>query len=70
MDSLRSQPRGDDTTETECVQLAAIYRFIFDCHAKRKNVEPAPEPDGGNDVAIVRDKEEVSDVGKRPEAHT
>ena len=37
--------RSDATAEAELDVLANVYRFILDCHAKKKAVEPAPEPD-------------------------
>ena len=37
--------RPDATLEAESNVLANVYRFILDCHAKKKAVEPAPEPD-------------------------
>jgi hypothetical protein len=45
--------------------LANVYRFILDCHAKKMAVEPAPEPDGRDDAAIVRYTKEVSHVEQR-----
>ena len=39
----------DATPEAELNVLANVYRFILDCHAKKKAAEPAPEPDGRND---------------------
>jgi hypothetical protein len=39
----RSGP--DATPEAELNALATCYRFILDCHAKKKAAEPAPEPD-------------------------
>ena len=42
-------PRANALPETEITVLASIYRFILDCPAKKKAVEPAPEPDGRND---------------------
>ena len=37
--------RSDATPEAELNVLANVYHFILDCHAKKKAVEPAPEPD-------------------------
>jgi hypothetical protein len=64
------QPGEASTAECELDALATCYRFILDCHAKRKSDEPAPEPDSCNDAAIVRNTEGVSHVEQRPEAHT
>jgi len=43
--SVVYEPRSDTTPEAELDVLANVYRFILDCHAKKKDVEPAPEPD-------------------------
>ncbi len=40
--------RRDEAPETEADALANAFRFILDCRAKKKNVEPAPEPDVRN----------------------
>jgi hypothetical protein len=45
--------RPDATPEAELNVLAAVYRFILDCHAKKI----AAEPDSCNDAAIVRKTE-------------
>ena len=52
--------RPDTATEAESPALAAVYRFIIDCHAK-KEVAFGGRP---NDV---RNTKEVSDVGLRPD---
>jgi hypothetical protein len=44
--------RPDATPEAELKALAAVYRFILDCHARKEAVRP----DGPDDAAIVRDK--------------
>jgi hypothetical protein len=59
--------RADTTAETELNALATVYRFILDCHAKKKAAEPAPKPDSCHDAAIVRNTEEVSHVEQRPD---
>jgi hypothetical protein len=47
---------------------ARAWAFVFQCwQEKQKPVEPAREPDGRNDGAIVRDTEGVSHVEKRPD---
>ena len=53
--------RADTTAETEVNALAAVYRFILDCHAKKM----AAELDSCNDAAKARNTEEVSDVEQR-----
>jgi hypothetical protein len=57
--------RPDTSPDVELDALSNVFRFIFDCHAKRKAAEPASEPDGRNDAAIVRHKEEMSHVKQR-----
>jgi hypothetical protein len=40
---------------------ARAWAYIFQCwQEKEQRAEPAPEPDGRNDAAIVRRKEGVS----------
>jgi hypothetical protein len=53
--------RADTRAEMELNALAAVYRFIFDCHAKKV----AAEPGSSNDAAIVRHTEGVSHVEHR-----
>lgn len=57
--------RPDATPEAELSALAAVYRFILDCHAKKMAAEPTPEPDVRNDAAIVKHTKEVSHVEQR-----
>jgi hypothetical protein len=47
MDSPRMTytPHPDTPPEAELDALATVYKFILDCHAKKKAAEPAPEPD-------------------------
>jgi hypothetical protein len=33
-------PRPEVTSETEATVLAAVYRFVLDCHAKKKGSVP------------------------------
>jgi hypothetical protein len=47
--------RPDATPEAELNVLANVYRFILDCHAKKKAVEPAPEPDGHDGTKLQGD---------------
>jgi hypothetical protein len=54
--------RPDATLEAESNVLANVYRFIFDCHAKKL----AAKPDSCNDAARVRNTEGVSHVEQRP----
>jgi hypothetical protein len=39
------QPRVDASPETEVNVLAAVYRFILDCHAKKKGTRPGAHDD-------------------------
>ena len=48
--SVVYEPRSDTTPEAELNVLANGYRFILDCHAKKKAVEPAPKPDGHDEA--------------------
>jgi hypothetical protein len=47
--------RPDATPEAELSALAAVYRFILDCHAKKMAAEPAPEPDGRDGTKLQGD---------------
>jgi hypothetical protein len=55
--SIVYRPREEATPEAELKALAAIYKFVLGCHAKK---EDAPK-----DAAVVRAKEEVSHVEQR-----
>jgi hypothetical protein len=57
--------RPDTTVQGELDTLPTVYKFILDCHAKKKSAEPVPEPDSRNDAAIVRYTKEVSHVEHR-----
>jgi hypothetical protein len=59
--TIHYSPRPDATPEAELSVLANVYRFILDCHAKKKAVEL----DSCNDAAIVRNIEGVSHVDQR-----
>ena len=48
--SVVYEPDPDATPKAELNVLANVYRFIFDCHAKRKAAGPAPESDSRNDA--------------------
>jgi hypothetical protein len=37
------RPRLDTTAERELDALAAVYRFLLDCHAKKSAVPSAPD---------------------------
>ncbi len=39
-------PRGDATSEAGLNAIAAVYRFVLDCHAKKN---PAAGPSGRGD---------------------
>ena len=42
--------RPDVTAEQARDARAAAWSFAFDCFARKKAVEPAPEPDGHDDA--------------------
>ncbi len=42
-------PRPDATPKGELNALAAVYRFILDCHAK-KETAPESRPDAGKEI--------------------
>jgi hypothetical protein len=44
-DRVTYTPHADTSAELEAVALATAYRYILDCHAKKK----AAETDGGED---------------------
>jgi hypothetical protein len=41
--------RPDATPERELEALAAVYRFVLDCHKKRKEAAPASRADGAKE---------------------
>jgi hypothetical protein len=51
------RPREDATPEAELKALAAVYKFVLGCHAKKE--------DATKDNAVVGTKEEVSHVEQR-----
>lgn len=53
--SLAYTPCPDATPEAELDALAACYRFILDCHERKRAAEPAPEPDGRNDGIKIKE---------------
>ena len=63
--SVVYEPRPDATPEAKLNVLANVYRFILDCHAKKVAAEPAYEANDRNDVATVRNTEEVRHVEQR-----
>ena len=38
-------PRPDATPEAEIATLAAVYRFVLDCHAKKEATRPGSPDD-------------------------
>jgi hypothetical protein len=42
-------PRPDALPEAELSTLAAVYRFVLDCHAKKK-AGPESRPDAGKEI--------------------
>jgi hypothetical protein len=59
-------PRPDATAQGELDTLPTVYKFILDCHAKKKAAETAPKPDTCNDAAIVTNTEGVTHVDQQP----
>jgi len=47
--------RPGATAEAELNVLANVYHFILDCHAKKKAVEPTPEPHGRDGTKLQGD---------------
>jgi len=37
-------PRANATPESELDALAAIYKFVLECHARRKAADPTGDP--------------------------
>ena len=58
--SIAYAPRLDATPQAELTALASVYRFVLDCHEKKATCP------GGPDDAVVRHKEEVRHVDRRP----
>jgi hypothetical protein len=56
-------PRPDATPEAELDALAAVYRFILDCRAKRL----ATESGSCDDAGIVKKTVGVSHVEQQPD---
>jgi hypothetical protein len=52
-------PRADATPESEVAALASVYRFLLDCHAKKKG-GPATTPDNG-----TKSKEDPADAVRK-----
>jgi hypothetical protein len=57
-------PRADATPEAELSMLANVYRFIFDCHAKKMAAEPAPEPDGRDGTKLQGDSADAQIISR------
>jgi hypothetical protein len=51
-------PHPNATPETELSALAAAYRFILDCHAKKKATSPGG-PDDAEDMENDRTATEI-----------
>jgi hypothetical protein len=60
--SISYAPRSDTTPETELSALCNVYKLIID-HANRRNAISLTNTNGTS----VRNTEEVSDVGQRPD---
>jgi len=46
-------PRPDATPESELDALAAIYKFILECHASKKAADPTGDPNEVKEVEAV-----------------
>ena len=66
MNSLRITytPRPDVTPDAELNVLANVYRFILDCHAKKKAAEPSPEPDGRDGTKLQGDSADAQIISR------
>ena len=53
-DQVTYIPRSDTSAELEATTLAAVYRYVLDCHAKKKAVEGS----GGEDATGEGDHED------------
>jgi hypothetical protein len=56
--------RPDATLEAESNVLANVYRFIFDCHAKKMAAEPAPELDGRDGTKLQGDSADAQIISR------
>ena len=56
--------RPGATAEAELNVLANVYRFILDCHAKKKAVEPTPEPDGHDGTKLQGDSADAQIISR------
>jgi hypothetical protein len=45
-DRIVYTPRSDTSPELEAAALAAVYRYILDCHEEKKAVEASGAEDG------------------------
>ncbi len=55
--------RPDATAEGELNALAAVYKLVLDCHAKKQAVEPASKPNGRD---VVKESNEHDATGSIP----
>ena len=70
MDSVRvaRAPRSDVPSEGQSYALARVYaRALQRYQEKQMTVEPAPEPDGRNNAAIVTERERSGGVDRNKE---
>jgi hypothetical protein len=67
---VRFRTALERSEESEVSVLTKIYALAMQKYQEyEKAAEPAPEPDTCNDVAIVKNKEEVSHVEQRLDRH-
>ena len=46
-------PRADATPEEELVALASVYRFVLDCHARKKGASPSAPDNARKEINCV-----------------
>lgn len=54
MASFSYVPRSEASTEHETAALASVYRFIFDCHAKKQGGPATSRPDDAKESVNAR----------------
>jgi hypothetical protein len=63
-ESVVYKPCPDATPKAELNVLAHVFRFIFDCHAKKKVVEPTPELDGPDGTRLLGDSTDAQIISR------
>jgi hypothetical protein len=69
MDGVRISyaPRSDASSAAELDALANAYAYLIKAHETEKAAEPASEPDGRDNAAIVTEKERGGSVERNKE---